>query len=492
MSLTLQQQQSLQTKLSPAQIQVVRLLELPSVELQQRINEELQENPALEEGAEDWKMKEENESGEFDEYSDEEYRNPLQNEDFDYNDYVNDDDTPDYQYQARNYSPDDDYQEPIIISGSSLFDHLKSQVYLTHLTKPERHIAKWIIGNIDEDGYLRRTSEQLVDDLAFQENITISDEKMVEIVHEIQQFDPAGVAAYDLRECLLIQLRQKEASPSVNHAIIILERFFTEFSKRHFAHIQERLDWTNEELKDAIDEILHLNQKPANGFTGSVYERQQTTIIPDFFVENRDGELVVGLNTGDIPELHVSADYKDMLAEYSSKKMVDNKQAKETIRFIKQKMDSAQWFIDAIKQRNETLLNTMKAIVAKQREFFMEGDDSNLKPMVLQDIANVTGYDVSTISRVSNSKYVNTEFGLYPLKHFFSESMTNDKGEEVSTREIKTILNQLIEEEDKTHPLTDDQLVGALAKKGYPIARRTVAKYRDLLSIPTARLRKRL
>ena len=492
MALTLQQQQSLQTKLSPAQIQVVRLLELPSVELQQRINEELQENPALEEGEEEWKAKEESESGEFDEYSDEEYRNPLQNEDFNYDDYVNDDDSSDYQYQARNYSPDDELPEQVVVSGSSLLEHLKSQVYLTNMTKPERHIAKWVLGNIDDDGYLRRTTEQLVDDLAFQENITVTDEQMRHIVDTIKTFEPAGVAAYDLRECLLIQLQQKEQTQSVTHAIMILERYFENFSKRHFAYIQDRLDWTDDQLKDAIDEILHLNQKPANGFTGSVYERQQSTIIPDFYIENRDGELVVGLDTGDIPELHVSSDYKNMLSEYSSKQMANSKENKETVRFIKQKLDSAQWFIDAIKQRNETLMNTMKAIVAKQKDFFLEGDDSYLRPMVLQDIANVTGYDVSTISRVSNSKYVDTEFGIFPLKHFFSESMTNDKGEEVSTREIKNLLSQLINEEDKSNPLTDDQFVTVLAEHGYPIARRTIAKYRDQLGIPTARLRKRL
>ena len=489
MALTLQQQQSLQTKLSPAQIQVVRLLELPSVELQQRINEELQENPALEEGAEYLGYSEsESES----ENENEEYRNPLQNEDFDYDDYVNDDDTPDYQYQARNYSPYDELPEQVVISGSSLLEHLKSQVYLTNMTKPERHIAKWVLGNIDDDGYLRRTTEQLVDDLAFQENIMVTDAQMQHIVDTIKTFDPSGVAAYDLRECLIIQLKQKDPNEAVTNALTILERCFDDFSKRHFAHIQERQDWTDEQLKDAIDEILHLNQKPANGFTGSVYERQQSTIIPDFFVENRDGELVVGLNTGDIPELHVSTDYKDMLSEYSSKKMANNKENKETVRFIKQKIDSAQWFIDAIKQRNETLMSTMKAIVSKQKDFFIEGDDSCLRPMILQDIANVTGYDVSTISRVSNSKYVDTEFGIYPLKHFFSESMTNDKGKEVSTREIKNLLGQLINEEDKSAPLTDDQLVTALADHGYPIARRTIAKYRDQLGIPTARLRKRL
>ena len=485
MSLTLQQEQKLLTRLSPIQIQMMKMLELPSVELQQRINEELQENPALEEG--EWD-KEEDGYKEAEENEDD-YRNPLQNEDFNYDDYVNDDEMPAYS-GASNYNPDDDRQEAVVISGSTLFDHLKSQVYLTGLTKPERHIAKWVLGNIDDDGYLRRTTEQLVDDLAFQENITVSDEAMQRIVDIIKTFEPSGIAAYDLRECLINQLKQKPSTPAIENAILILDKYFDAFGKRHFDKIKERLDLSDDDLKDAMDEVLHLNQKPANGFVGSVYENQKSTIIPDFTVENRDGELVVSLNTGDIPELHVSKDYQSMLNEYSAKG--NTPQVKETVRFIKQRLEAAQGFIDAIAQRNETLSRTMEAIVKRQQDFFFEGDESYLKPMMLQDIADITGYDVSTISRVSNSKYVQTPFGIYPLKHFFSESITNDQGEEISTREIKMILTELIDSEDKTHPLTDDELVDQLSEKNYTIARRTVAKYRDQLGYPVARLRKSL
>lgn len=485
MALTLQQEQKLLTRLSPVQIQMVKMLELPSVELQQRINEELQENPALEEG--EWD-KEEDGYKEAEENEDD-YRNPLQNEDFNYDDYVNDDEMPAYS-GASNYNPDDDRQEAVVISGSTLFDHLKSQVYLTTLTKPERHIAKWVLGNIDDDGYLRRTTEQLVDDLAFQENITVSDEAMQRIVDIIKTFEPSGIAAYDLRECLINQLKQKPSTPAIENAILILDKYFDAFGKRHFDKIKERLNLSDDDLKDAMDEVLHLNQKPANGFVGSVYENQKSTIIPDFTVENRDGELVVSLNTGDIPELHVSKDYQSMLNEYSAKG--NTPQVKETVRFIKQRLEAAQGFIDAIAQRNETLSRTMEAIVKRQQDFFFEGDESYLKPMILQDIADITGYDVSTISRVSNSKYVQTPFGIYPLKHFFSESITNDQGEEISTREIKMILTELIDSEDKTHPLTDDELVDKLSEKNYTIARRTVAKYRDQLGYPVARLRKSL
>lgn len=488
MSLSLQQEQKLLTRLSPTQIQMVKMLELPSVELQQRINEELQENPALEEG-EAPELQDAKDNWE-DENEADDYLNPLQNEDFNYDDYVNDDEMPAYS-GASNYSPDDDQRETVVISGSSLLEHLKSQVYLTHLTKPERHIAKWVLGNIDDDGYLRRTTEQLVDDLAFQENISVSDEQMKQIVDIIKRFEPAGIAAYDLRECLINQLKQKPLTPAIDNATRILEYCFEDFGKRHFDKIKDKLEISEDELKDAIDEVLHLNQKPANGFVGSVYENQKSTIIPDFTVENRDGELVVILNTSDIPELHVSKDYQSMLNEYTAKTN-NSSQAKETVRFIKQRLDAAQGFIDAIRQRNETLSRTMEAIVRRQQEFFYEGDDSCLKPMILQAIADETGYDVSTISRVSNSKYVQTQFGVYPLKHFFSEGLTNSQGEEVSTREIKTFLTELVDAEDKTHPLTDDELVELLNQRGYKIARRTIAKYRELLNIPVARLRKSL
>lgn len=491
--LSLTQQQKLQTKLSPAQIQVIRMLELPSVELQQRVNEELQENPALEEGRDPEMNIEDSGYGDDGNGLDDEYINPLQNDDFNYDDYINDDETPDYMMRgAQNYSTEEDREDTSLTGGVSLMEYLKSQVYLTKMTKPERHIAKWVLGNIDDDGYLRRTVEQLVDDIAFQEGLTVSDEKMADIVHQIKLFDPAGVAAYDLQECLINQLRQKHPSQAIEHAIDILEQCFESFTKRHFDKIQARLDIDEEQMREAIEEILHLNQKPANAFIGNASESHKTTIIPDFYVENRDGELFLTLNTGDIPELHVSRDYALMLEEYASNKHNQTAERRDAVRFIKQKIDSANWFIDAIRQRNETLQRTMSAILEFQRDFFYDGDEACLRPMILQDIADMTGYDVSTISRVSNSKYVQTEFGIYPLKHFFSEAMMNDQGEEISTREIKKILTEVIGKEDRRNPLNDDRLVEVMAEHGYPIARRTIAKYREQLGIPVARLRKEI
>lgn len=416
----------------------------------------------------------------------------MQNEDFNYDDYVNDDETPDYMQRANNYSDENDREEIPFSGGTSLMEYLKSQVYLTKMDKPDRHIAKWVLGNIDDDGYLRRSIEQLVDDLAFQEGLNVSDEKMADIVRQIKQFDPPGVAAADLRECLINQLQQKPQTPAIEHAYMIMDQCFEAFTKRHFDKIEQRLGLTEDEMHEAVVEITHLNQKPANAFTGNVTESHKETIIPDFYVENRDGELILTLNTGDIPELHVSHEYNLMLEDYCGNKQNQTAEMKETVRFLKQKIDSANWFIDAIRQRNETLQRTMKAILIFQKDFFMEGDETNLKPMILQDIADQTGYDVSTISRVSNSKYVQTEFGIFPLKHFFSESMMNDQGEEISTREIKKVLSEIIEKEDKTAPLNDDRLVEEMNEQGYIIARRTIAKYREQLGIPVARLRKKV
>ena len=488
------------TKLSPTQIQVIRMLELPSIELNQRINEELQENPALEEGAE--RLEDEKlrglEEDEFDEsympddgYSDGRQKDPLQNEDFNYEQYISDDETPSYMLHQQ-YSPaDEDRREVPIIGGSSLIEELKSQVYLTNMTKEERHIAKWVLGNIDDDGYLRRTTEQLVDDLMFQEQITVSDEEMASIVRQIKEFDPPGIASANLQECLLKQLEVKEPqTEAIELAHTILESHFESFSKHHFDKIKQRIGCSDEAFQAAVQEILKLNQKPANSFTGNVYETQRETIIPDFIIEERDDELFVVLNTGDIPELHVSREYSDMLEEYS--RMPKNAETKKATQFIRQKLDAARWFIDAIQQRNETLMKTMTEILRMQYDFFLDGEETSLKPMVMQDIADRTGYDISTISRVSNSKYVQTRFGIYPLKYFFSESMTNSEGDEISTREIKKILQEVVDAEDKQNPLTDEQLVAVLGEHGYPIARRTVAKYRDLLNIPVARMRKAL
>ena len=484
------------TKLSPAQIQVIRMLELPSIELGQRINEELQENPALEEGHEekeewtnDLSMDEEGYMPD-DGLDDGRQRDPLQNEDFNYEQYVSDDETPSYMLRQQ-YSPaDEDRREVPIIGGSSLIEELKAQIYLTKMTKPQRHIAKWVLGNIDDDGYLRRTTEQLVDDLMFQEQLTVTDAEMEDIVRQIKQFDPPGIASANLQECLLTQLSRKPQTETVQLAQTILSEYFEAFSKHHFDKIIQKIGCTDEQFQTAVQEIVHLNQKPANAFTGSVYETQRQTVIPDFTIEERDEELYVVLNTGDIPELHVSREYSEMLEDYSA--MPQTAENKQAAQFIKQKLDSARWFIDAIKQRNETLMKTMTAILKAQYDFFLDGEETSLKPMVLQDIADRTGYDVSTISRVSNSKYVETRFGIYPLKYFFSEAMTNAEGDEISTREIKKILQELVDAEDKHAPLTDEQLVEALGNNGYPIARRTVAKYRDVLGIPVARLRKTL
>ena len=495
----LQQTLTQTTKLSPTQIQVVRLLELPSVELNQRINEELQENPALEEGVDEQAMsglEEQFEEGYMPEdgYDDGRQKDPLQNEDFNYEQYVSDDETPSYMLHPQYNPADEDRREVPIIGGSSLIEELKAQIYLTNMTKPQRHIAKWVLGNIDDDGYLRRTTEQLVDDLMFQEQISITDEEMEEIVQQIKRFDPPGIASANLQECLLRQLEVKLAqdpnSNSLAFAHAIIEQYFEAFSKHHFERIMQKLELDEADFQAAVQEIMHLNQKPANAFTGNVYETQRETIIPDFTSEERDEELFVVLNTGDIPELHVSREYSEMLASYASSPQTP--ETKQAAQFIRGKLDAARWFIDAIQQRNETLMKTMTAILKIQYDFFLDGEETSLKPMILQDVADRTGYDVSTISRVSNSKYVETRFGIYPLKYFFSEGMTNAEGDEISTREIKKILQELIAAEDKRSPLTDEQLVDALGEKGYPIARRTVAKYRDQIGIPVARLRKTL
>ena len=484
--LTVTQQQRLQTKLTPSQIQVIKLLELPSCDLQQRINEELQENPALEEGRDPEEVRVEK-MEEEDFLEEDDYTNPLQNDDFNYDDYVNDDETPDYLLRNPNYSADQPSEE-IQYSGSTSFtEYLKQQIYLTKMTKPQRHIAKWVLGNIDDDGFLRRTVEQLVDDLAFQEGLSVSDEEMANIVDQIKEFDPPGVASYDLQECLLKQLQAKPNSEANELAQKILTRCFEAFSRHRFDFVKAKLNVDDESFKAAVNEILHLNQKPANTFTGNAYEGKATSIIPDFFVENRDGELILTLNTGDISELHVSHEYQQMLKDQAQNKSKDNRAA---ALFLKDKINSAYTFIEAIKLRNETLKKTMTAILQRQESYFLDGDELNLKPMKMQDIADDTGYDISTISRVCNSKYVQTEFGIFPLKHFFAEAMTNSEGEEVSTREIKDKLSEIIANEDKQNPLTDDALVQLLTQAGFPIARRTVAKYREQLDIPVARLRK--
>ena len=481
-SLTLTQQQKLQTKLSPAQIQVMRMLELPACELQARINEELQENPALEEGLDKTQETADYQEQDFND----EYQNPLQNPDFNYDDYVQDDDPVERIY---NTPSQETAREDIPFSvGMSFGEYLKSQIYLTKMDKPDRHIAKFVVGNIDENGYLRRTAEELVDDLSFQEGIVVTDEKMKSIIAEIQRFDPPGVAAYDLQDCLLIQLRQKEQTTNVVLATTIITQYFDIFSRKQYNKIMQRLEVSEEQLKGAISEITRLNPRPGNHWLGTVYDRNQSVVVPDFIVEEEDEELVISLNQGDIPPLHVSPEYNQMLETYSQESKAHSSN-REAARFVKDKIDAAKWFIDAIRQRNETMMQTMSAIVAYQHEFFLQGDSSYLKPMVLKDIADRTGHDVSTISRVCSNKYVQTQFGTFALKYFFSESITKQDGGEISTREIKDKVREVIANEDKTHPVTDDELVEILHASGYAIARRTVAKYREQLGIPVARLR---
>ena len=460
----------------------MRMLELPACELQARINEELQENPALEEGLDKTQETTDYQEQDFND----EYQNPLQNPDFNYDDYVQDDDPVERIY---NTPSQETAREDIPFSvGMSFGEYLKSQIYLTKMDKPDRHIAKFVVGNIDENGYLRRTAEELVDDLSFQEGIVVTDEKMQSIIAEIQQFDPPGVAAYDLQDCLLIQLRQKEPTASVVLAIKILTQHFDTFSRKQYSKILQRMEITEEQLKGAISEITRLNPRPGNHWLGTVYDRNQSVVIPDFFVEEEDDELIISLNQGDIPPLHISADYNQMLEDYSHEGKA-HAANREAARFVKEKIDAAKWFIDAIRQRNETMMQTMSAIVAYQREFFLQGDSSYLKPMVLKDIAERIGHDVSTISRVCSNKYVQTQFGTFALKYFFSESITKQDGGEISTREIKDKVREVIANEDKTHPITDDELVEILHASGYAIARRTVAKYREQLGIPIARLR---
>lgn len=499
MALSLQQKQTQKILLTPEQIQVIKMLELPTTELQQRINEELQENPMLEVGedtSEDELKPEENDYSQDDDLSDvfgeDSGEDPLRNEDFDYSQYTDDDDPYDNYYERQvNQSYDDEPREAPVIATNDFHDYLLEQVGLLHLTTEQRQIMEYIVGNIDGRGYLTRTAEQMVDDLAFHAGLDVSDEEMQELVDKVRQLDPPGVGASNLQDCLLLQLARKPKTDAVEHAITFVDKHFVDVTKHHYERLQKRYNLSEDEVQEAIKQITTLNPTPSNAFGGNVYEIQRSHIIPDFRVETYNDEIVVSLCDEDIPPLHVSEDYKQMLAAMQNAPGKKSKQEREGIRFIKQKIDSAKWFIDAIRQRNETLLNTMRAIVAFQRDYFIEGDDSFLKPMILDDIAKVTGYDPSTISRVSNSKYVLTDFGIIPLKHFFSESLTTDQGEEVSTREVKKILKEVISKEDKHHPLTDDQLVNILALDGYVIARRTISKYREQMGIQVARLRRK-
>ena len=468
-------QQRLLQKLSPQQIQLMKMLQLPTIELEKRIKEELEINPALDEGEE--QSSEEDYSENADEKRD----------DFNFQDYANDD-TPSYKTQSNNFSKSQDEHQKPLSFGDSLSERLKKQIDLKIKNENQKKIAEHIIGNLDESGYLRRELFNIVDDLAFSQNIYTDEEELEQILNEVQELEPHGVGARDLKECLLIQLRKKNKTIAIKTAEVILEKCFDSFTKKHYAKISKKLDINNDAIKDAIVEIVKLNPKPGNSLIDSQNSIQQIT--PDFTLTDNDGTLSVELNQRNSPQLRVSNDYIEMIKGFQqgAKKQRD----KDAISFIKQKVDAAKWFIEAVKQRQNTLLVTMEAIIGFQKEFFLTGDEKKLKPMILKDIASIVSMDISTISRVANSKHVSTPYGIFSLKYFFSESLTTDSGEEVSTREVKTILNEAIKKEDKSKPLTDEKLASLLKEKGYLIARRTVAKYREQLNVPVARLRKEL
>ncbi len=479
-------QQKLLQKLSPQQIQMIKLLEIPTMQLEQRIKKELEENPLLEESSS-------NEPSEDIEIEPMPEETPGSDPDeFTLEDYLNDEDVPNYRLSSNNYSADDKREEIPFSSGSTFHETLKSQLGLRDLSEKQEQLAEYLIGNIDEDGYLRRDLDAIVDDVAFLQNVETSVSELADVLKIIQDFDPIGVGARDLRECLLLQMNARDKSiHEIEVAIRILTYTFEEFTRKHFDKIQQKLNIDSKELKAAMDEILKCNPKPGSAFNDPM-TKESGHVIPDFVLDFKDGEFSLSLNSRNVPELRLSNTYNDVIEAYSANKSGSTREQKELVNFVKQKLDSARWFIDAIKQRHNTLLHTMQAILDFQHEYFVDGDETRLRPMILKDIADRTGLDISTVSRVANSKYIQTHFGIFPLKSFFSEGMQNDSGEEVSTREIKRILQDCVEAEDKSKPVTDDALADILKEKGYPIARRTVAKYREQLNIPVARLRKEL
>ena len=501
--------QKMLQKLSPQQIQLMKLLQIPTATLDQRIKEELEANPALEEGEEKDALNEIAEQQNSDDSisSDEEFseNEEFREETFELDDYLNEyieDDPSSYKLKGDDYSSSDDEEKTIPIAVENSFqEHLERQLGLLDFTERSATIAMQIIGSIDEDGYLRRDPTSIIDDLMFSQNIFAKKEEVFELLSTIQSFDPPGVGARDLRECLLIQINLKLESEDLDDeelehletAQTILEKQFEKFSKKHYQKLVKQLGITEEKLKCAVDIILKLNPKPASGFVGGNRSSNQY-IVPDFLIHNRDGELELTLNAKNAPDLRINDQYKDMLISYkqNAKTKKKNSKEKEAVLFIKQKIDSAKWFIDAIVQRQQTMSRTMYAIMQYQYDYFLTGDQRKLRPMILKDIADLTGLDISTVSRVANSKFVQTEFGTKRLKDFFSESLQNKDGEEVSTLEVKKILSEIIENENKRKPLSDEKLKDLLKEKGYNIARRTVAKYREQLNIPVARLRKEL
>ena len=476
----------LSQKLSPQQIQLMKLIQLPTQAFEQRLKQELEENPALESGKEEPNSLDDTYEEVFDEHQDSE---TISADDINIDEYLSDDEIPDYRTQISNYSADEDEKSVPYAAGISFTQYLLNQLSTVYLNDEEWAIAEFLVGSVDESGYIRRPITDIMDDLAFTQNI-YTDQKTIEnVLRTVQELDPPGVAARSLDECLAIQLKRKEPNPSTEMALAIIEKSFGQFTKKHYSKLQAKHDITEEELKDAIAEIEKLNPKPGGSFSGS--NRIVEHVVPDFSIKIIDGELELTLNGRNAPELHVSKEYSNMLKGYKSAKD-KSKSQKDTVLFIKQKLDAAKWFIDAIKQRQQTLFVTMNAIMQYQKEYFLTGDERKLRPMILKDIADQIDMDVSTVSRVANSKYVDTPYGTKLIKEFFSESMKNEQGEDVSTKEIKKILETVIKEEDKKKPLTDDKLAKILKERGYPIARRTVAKYREQLGLPVARLRKQI
>ena len=476
-----QLQIKLSQKLSPQQIQLMKLIQLSTLDLEQRIQSEIGENPALEKG----KEMDENEMQDSDPYDD--YQNDQKIDTEDINAYLSDDEIPNYRIQSSNQSTDDEVREIPFSGGISFLDYLESQLQNLILSAEERPIAEFLIGSIDNSGYLRRSEDDIIDDLAFTQNIIVDKQELKRIIKKIQSLDPPGVGARSLQECLSIQLSRKEKDrPEVELTRKIIDTAFNEFSRKHYQKLQGRFHLTEEQLRQVFDEIAKLNPKPGGAISDS---NQNTHVVPDFILTIENGTLKVTLNRRNAPELRISKNYKEMLSGYAEAPN-KNKSQQEAVLFIKQKLDAAKWFIDAIEQRHQTLFLTINAIVDYQGKYFLTGDEQKLKPMILKDIADKINMDISTISRVANSKYIDTPYGIKLLKSLFSEGMKNEEGEDVSTIEIKNILDQLISNEDKKKPLADQALSILLKKKGYKVARRTIAKYREQMDIPVARLRK--
>ena len=479
-------QYKLLQKLSPQQIQLMKLIQLPTQAFEERLKQEIEENPALDTGKEESDTFEDDMSNEYDDTGTEK----IDAEDINIDEYLSDNEIPSYKTQANNYSSDDDEKNVPYAAGTSFHQSLKNQLNTFLLNDEEKSIAEFLVGSIDDSGYIRREILDLVDDLAFTANIFTTEEKVLSVLKKVvHNLDPIGVGARDLKECLIIQLKSKEKNKTRALAINILENAFDHFVKKHYKKLLEKFSISEDELKEVNAEISRLNPKPGSSYSGNNKIAEQ--IVPDFSIKIIDGELDLTLNSRNAPELHVSREYNNMLKGYQESN-VKTKSQKDAVFFIKQKLDAAKWFIDAIKQRQQTLLVTMNTIMHYQYEYFLTGDERKLKPMILKDIADKINMDVSTVSRVANSKYVSTPYGTKLIKEFFSESMKNDQGEDVSTREIKKILETVIQEEDKKKPLTDEKLSKILKEKGYPIARRTVAKYREQLELPVARLRKEI